>query len=80
MAPVTGERRPCMLSRQPRRVGKGAFFAPCPRGGSAVGTLRFAHPTSDQGIAALVTVDRWTCVLLKQSRREIACLDFVGPT
>jgi hypothetical protein len=29
-----------------RRVGKGAFFAPCPRGSSEVGTLRFAHPTS----------------------------------
>jgi hypothetical protein len=28
-----------------RRVGKGALFAPCPRGSIHVGTLRFAHPT-----------------------------------
>jgi len=32
--------------RATRRVGKGALFAPCPRGDAAtVGTLRFAHPT-----------------------------------
>jgi hypothetical protein len=28
------------------RVGKGAFFAPCPPGPAVVGTLRFAHPTT----------------------------------